>query len=99
MNKICQVFFPLLRTVTGVTILLSLTVFLNLVAETLPQVSDAIPLLGIDTFSVGLFPLYSLFIFFLCLTLDLIFIYNENIGFSRNFNFFLFSTLHLYCVA
>ncbi|XP_057665387.1 neuronal acetylcholine receptor subunit alpha-7 isoform X4 [Diorhabda carinulata] len=30
----------------GVTILLSLTVFLNLVAETLPQVSDAIPLLG-----------------------------------------------------
>lgn len=31
---------------TGVTILLSLTVFLNLVAETLPQVSDAIPLLG-----------------------------------------------------
>ncbi|XP_015370105.1 PREDICTED: neuronal acetylcholine receptor subunit alpha-7-like [Diuraphis noxia] len=29
----------------GVTILLSLTVFLNLVAETLPQVSDAIPLL------------------------------------------------------
>lgn len=28
------------------TILLSLTVFLNLVAETLPQVSDAIPLLG-----------------------------------------------------
>ncbi|KYN41833.1 Neuronal acetylcholine receptor subunit alpha-7 [Trachymyrmex septentrionalis] len=33
-------------TVSGVTILLSLTVFLNLVAETLPQVSDAIPLLG-----------------------------------------------------
>ncbi|CAD6204767.1 GSCOCG00002967001-RA-CDS, partial [Cotesia congregata] len=32
--------------VSGVTILLSLTVFLNLVAETLPQVSDAIPLLG-----------------------------------------------------
>lgn len=32
----------------GVTILLSLTVFLNLVAETLPQVSDAIPLLGSD---------------------------------------------------
>lgn len=32
----------------GVTILLSLTVFLNLVAETLPQVSDAIPLLGIN---------------------------------------------------
>lgn len=35
-----------LPTVSGVTILLSLTVFLNLVAETLPQVSDAIPLLG-----------------------------------------------------
>lgn len=33
---------------SGVTILLSLTVFLNLVAETLPQVSDAIPLLGSD---------------------------------------------------
>lgn len=33
-------------SVSGVTILLSLTVFLNLVAETLPQVSDAIPLLG-----------------------------------------------------
>lgn len=32
--------------ISGVTILLSLTVFLNLVAETLPQVSDAIPLLG-----------------------------------------------------
>lgn len=32
--------------ILGVTILLSLTVFLNLVAETLPQVSDAIPLLG-----------------------------------------------------
>lgn len=35
-----------LWNVSGVTILLSLTVFLNLVAETLPQVSDAIPLLG-----------------------------------------------------
>lgn len=34
----------------GVTILLSLTVFLNLVAETLPQVSDAIPLLGENRF-------------------------------------------------
>jgi len=31
---------------TGVTILLSLTVFHNLVAETLPQVSDALPVLG-----------------------------------------------------
>ena len=41
-------FFPFfsLFPFSGVTILLSLTVFLNLVAETLPQVSDAIPLLG-----------------------------------------------------
>jgi hypothetical protein len=30
----------------GVTILLSLTVFHNLVAEKLPQVSDAMPILG-----------------------------------------------------
>lgn len=30
----------------GVTILLSLTVFHNLVTETLPQVSDAMPVLG-----------------------------------------------------
>jgi len=33
--------------VAGVTILLSLTVFHNIVTETLPQVSDAMPLLGI----------------------------------------------------
>lgn len=39
-----------LCSVAGVTILLSLTVFLNLVAETLPQVSDAIPLLGTRPF-------------------------------------------------
>ena len=38
--------FPCFQLFLGVTILLSLTVFLNLVAETLPQVSDAIPLLG-----------------------------------------------------
>lgn len=31
----------------GVTILLSLTVFLNMVAETMPATSDAVPLLGI----------------------------------------------------
>ena len=31
---------------SGVTILLSLTVFHNIVTETLPQVSDAMPLLG-----------------------------------------------------
>lgn len=32
--------------VKGVTILLSLTVFLNMVAETMPATSDAVPLLG-----------------------------------------------------
>lgn len=31
---------------SGVTILLSLTVFLNMVAETMPATSDAVPLLG-----------------------------------------------------
>lgn len=36
-------------SVPGVTILLSLTVFHNLVAETLPQVSDAMPVLGIGS--------------------------------------------------
>ena len=30
----------------GVTILLSLTVFLQLVAETMPPTSDAVPLIG-----------------------------------------------------
>lgn len=32
--------------VSGVTILLSLTVFLNLVAEKMPTTSDAVPLIG-----------------------------------------------------
>jgi len=32
--------------IIGVTILLSLTVFLNMVAETMPETSDAVPLLG-----------------------------------------------------
>lgn len=32
--------------VAGVTILLSLTVFLLLVAETMPPTSDAVPLIG-----------------------------------------------------
>ena len=36
----------LLTLNTGVTILLSLTVFLNMVAETMPATSDAVPLLG-----------------------------------------------------
>jgi Neurotransmitter-gated ion-channel transmembrane region len=31
---------------SGVTILLSLTVFLNLVAESMPTTSDAVPLIG-----------------------------------------------------
>lgn len=35
-------------TPAGVTILLSLTVFLNMVAETMPATSDAVPLLGKD---------------------------------------------------
>lgn len=34
------------RLLAGVTILLSLTVFLNMVAETMPATSDAVPLLG-----------------------------------------------------
>lgn len=34
------------RCLPGVTILLSLTVFLNMVAETMPATSDAVPLLG-----------------------------------------------------
>jgi hypothetical protein len=38
-----------MSNVSGVTILLSLTVFHNLVAETLPQVSDAMPVLGTKT--------------------------------------------------
>ncbi|XP_020803411.1 neuronal acetylcholine receptor subunit alpha-7 isoform X3 [Drosophila serrata] len=35
----------------GVTILLSLTVFLNMVAETMPATSDAVPLLALETVS------------------------------------------------
>lgn len=35
----------------GVTILLSLTVFLNMVAETMPATSDAVPLLGMIIFN------------------------------------------------
>lgn len=37
----CEIFL-----IKGVTILLSLTVFLNMVAETMPATSDAVPLLG-----------------------------------------------------
>lgn len=39
------------NTFTGVTILLSLTVFLNLVAESMPTTSDAVPLIGIVAIS------------------------------------------------
>jgi hypothetical protein len=38
----CKCFVP----VSGVTILLSLTVFSQIVAETMPATSDAVPLLG-----------------------------------------------------
>lgn len=34
--------------IVGVTILLSLTVFLQLVAETMPPTSDAVPLIGVS---------------------------------------------------
>lgn len=39
-NVLCYIY------IVGVTILLSLTVFLNMVAETMPATSDAVPLLG-----------------------------------------------------
>jgi len=39
---LCKCFVPL----SGVTILLSLTVFSQIVAETMPATSDAVPLLG-----------------------------------------------------
>lgn len=38
----------------GITILLSLTVFLNMVAETMPATSEAVPLLGNDLISLNL---------------------------------------------
>ena len=47
--------------VSGVTILLSLTVFHNIVTETLPQVSDAMPLLGTyESASMSTLPLPSI---------------------------------------
>ncbi|PSN40439.1 hypothetical protein C0J52_22087 [Blattella germanica] len=42
----CTYPFNLMFLLPGVTILLSLTVFLNMVAETMPATSDAVPLLG-----------------------------------------------------
>lgn len=43
---LCAYPFNLMFLLPGVTILLSLTVFLNMVAETMPATSDAVPLLG-----------------------------------------------------
>lgn len=43
----------------GVTILLSLTVFLNMVAETMPATSDAVPLLGTFRHLIGPRPIYT----------------------------------------
>lgn len=51
----CSAHIESKKFVSGVTILLSLTVFLNLVAETLPQVSDAIPLLGSKSYHYSSF--------------------------------------------
>ena len=39
---------------TGVTILLSLTVFMNMVSEIMPRTSDAVPLIGITFFLIGI---------------------------------------------
>jgi len=54
------------KFVSGVTILLSLTVFLNLVAETLPQVSDAIPLLGSKSYHYSSFCFELISYIFFC---------------------------------
>lgn len=48
----------------GVTILLSLTVFLNLVAESMPTTSDAVPLIGTTTYVHAIIRNYSPLIFF-----------------------------------
>ena len=67
------------RFISGVTILLSLTVFSQVVAETMPATSDAMPLLGkthaligVHSFSVGvLFSISALQkVFFLRLLLN-----------------------------
>lgn len=44
--------FKIINLISGVTILLSLTVFLNLVAEKIPTTSDAVPLIGTITISL-----------------------------------------------
>lgn len=48
----------------GVTILLSLTVFLNLVAESMPTTSDAVPLIGTTTYVHAIIRNYSPLILF-----------------------------------
>ena len=66
------------RFISGVTILLSLTVFSQVVAETMPATSDAMPLLGkthaligVHSFSVGVFSISALQkVFFLRLLLN-----------------------------
>lgn len=55
LNCLCTIFENIFA---GVTILLSLTVFLNMVAETMPATSDAVPLLG----KYLLHPNYKLFL-------------------------------------
>ena len=47
-----------LATFSGVTILLSLTVFMNMVSEIMPNTSDAVPLIGNCT--VHHLPFFSL---------------------------------------
>ncbi|KAF4528357.1 hypothetical protein B566_EDAN006614 [Ephemera danica] len=47
LSLVLIVMFLLCVSFTGVTILLSLTVFLNMVAETMPATSDAVPLLDV----------------------------------------------------
>lgn len=44
--KEIMITFKITNLISGVTILLSLTVFLNLVAEKIPTTSDAVPLIG-----------------------------------------------------
>lgn len=46
--------FKIQNLISGVTILLSLTVFLNLVAEKIPTTSDAVPLIGTNRSCVSL---------------------------------------------
>lgn len=60
MLMVIQHFTSLFWISTGVTILLSLTVFLNLVAESMPTTSDAVPLIGIHPFLFSPAPCYHI---------------------------------------